>query len=593
LSFERYGLEFADGVNELSVELFCYLAGRTQEQGGVGRATHMMNAITILWPEQMADGRPGFVPSEWTYRRINSWCRHKEKTSTGCLKGWETWWGPSSAGKSTDAGVIALVDWLAAPDRTTTTVCSTTREMLRDRIWAEMIKYYLMLEGALPGHYVQSKMRITYGQDNSKNCIRGIAIKQGAIKDAVANVIGIHNERNRLIIDEMQGTPTAAVEAADNLSTGKEFTFLGMGNPVSRLDPLGQYSEPLGGWDTISSSFDEWQTKNGWCTYFDGLKSPAIANPKKYFFLLNKDDIDALATQVGRDSPRFWTQRRGFVPPEGLAETVMTEAYVQKFQICREPIWESDYVTVAGCDPSYSSGGDNCILYPADVGKLLRGPVGICFREPIPIQFEISSGEPMTYFLMEKISEHCKKLGIPPRMLAIDITSAQRMLADVLEKEWGPGIFRVEFGGSASDLPASSEDPRPGKDVYKNKVTELWYTMSIYARSNQVRGLSVKAAQQFCGRLLVTKDVRHICIETKKEYKKRTSSESPDEADAAVCVVALVREKLGYHPGGMLVQGSEAEARSDRELDVDSDDEVYLTSEFDDDVSAEWLQFGF
>ena len=50
----------------------------------------------------------------------------------------------------------------------------------------------------------------------------------------------MHNEYVYLIVDEMQATREAAVIAWDNLSSGLvEGGFLGLGNPMSKPDPLG------------------------------------------------------------------------------------------------------------------------------------------------------------------------------------------------------------------------------------------------------------------------------------------------------------------------------------------------------------------
>ena len=173
----KYGLKWPLSSNDLSVELGCYTNhGKPGRTSNIKKSDHMINAIKMIWPEIMPDGRRGYVFSDWSERRIREFC---EPTFRPGDENFITIWGPSATGKSTDYAMIFLVDWIAAPSCTTTTVCSTTSKMLEKRIWGEMIKFYLMAP-QLPGDYWRSKMAILYGNENSKNGIFGIAVKKGS-----------------------------------------------------------------------------------------------------------------------------------------------------------------------------------------------------------------------------------------------------------------------------------------------------------------------------------------------------------------------------------------------------------------------------
>jgi hypothetical protein len=95
------------------------------------------------------------------------------------------------------------------------------------------------------------------------------------------------------------------------------------------------------------------------------------------------------------------------------------------------------------------------------------------------------------------------------------------------------------------------EDARPCSEIYKNKVTELWYTMREFGRNDQIRGLRQKEQSQFCKRRLIPKvDSRSkLCVESKKDFKKRTAGDSPDDADASVCALDFLRHKAAVFPG--------------------------------------------
>jgi len=565
MSIEKYGLSWPDGTTDATIELRCYRLNHLPERGGLGPRGHLKEAICQLWPEQLSNNERGYLWHEWMDRRLDSWVRSS-------VDDWHTWWGPSSAGKSCDAGILALAHWLAAPDQTTVIVCSTTKDMLEKRIFGEIIRYHSLHKGKLPGEYMKSKHAIILGDENSKNGIFGIAIQKGTLSEALGNMIGIHNRYNVLIIDEMQSTREAAIDAADNLSTGEEFKLIGMGNPVSRLDPLGKYSEPLHGWESVSPNDEEWETKYGHCLYFDGLKSPAIKAPKKFYFLLNQKQIDALKKKRGQDSPAFWSQRRGFVPPEGLIESVLTESFIVRFHMQAPAKWKYGYRIVAGLDPAYSSGGDRAMFIPAMVGLMENGMTGVAFMNPVQINLALSSGEPMVYYLASKVIEHCDQTGVNPEDLAIDCTGTQGMLADVIEKEWKKDktvkVHRVQFVGNPSDFSVSESDPTPAKKQYKNRVTELWFNMSEFARYEQIRSLPEGAAKEFCQRM-IAQSAAPIMIEPKSIMKKRTG-ESPDEADGCVCVLDLARERLGIHPGSHALGINDPELEK-RFLDLDVD----------------------
>ena len=458
-----------------------------------------------------------------------------------------TMWGPSSAGKSTNIAAIVLVHWLSAPACTTCTVCSTTRPALVQRIFGEIVRLFSALKEPV-GQYKSSTTAIILGDDNTKNGIFGVAVLIGSIREAMGNIIGKHNRRNVLVVDEMQATREAAVEAVSNLQGGEDFHFIGLGNPESRLDPLGRYSEPVDGWNSINPTIKKWKTKFGTCIYFDGLESPAIKDPKLFPFLLKQSDIDQRIKWYGESDPRFWSQTRGFIPPEGLPRTMFSESFfVKNEMMTRGTIWKSGCQTVAFLDPAFSSGGDRCALRVARVGISDRDKYMIELDDPIIIPLEMTAEEPLNYVTAGKVKEVCESNGVTPVNFGIDITGTQSALADIIEEKWGRGIMRVQFGGKPTSLPVSMEDSVPASERYANRVTELWGTFYQFGRQGHIRGTDVDTIKEFCYRLMLDK-TNPICLEPKTVMKAR-SGKSPDLADCAVGITALVRERLGVVPG--------------------------------------------
>jgi len=582
-AIEMYGLEWEAGTSVATIELKCFRHFDKFKKAGaavLSKHEHMLNAIHLLWTKEGINPRCDFRISPWTEMRVYAFCESEYKIDD---ENFQTWWGPASAGKTTDSAIILLTYWLAAPDETAVTVCSTTKEMLTQRIWGEMVKYYTMYDGTLPGKYMSSKTQITLKDENTKNCIRGIAVADGSPQEAKNNIIGVHNVYNVLCIDEMQHPKMSpAVEAITNLSTGcREFKFLGMGNPDSWLNPLGIESEPTDGKKSITPDMDGWPTKRGKTKYYDGYKSPGITDPDKFPFLLQQKDIDKTIEDFGEDHPHFWSMRRGFIPPAGLINTVFTEEMLVSYGMQDPPEWLETPEHCAAVDPAYSSGGNNCILYPFMVGMAKPGIKVIAFAKPQKITIEASSKEPITMLLARKIVEWCNLNGIKPNRLALDTSVSQFMLADVIESslyKFGAGVLRVNFGGSASANPISDSDTKPGHEAYANRVTELWYSLAQLGRSGMIRGLKdYDTCRQLCMRRLSESRNKRIAIETKKDMKKRLNGNSPDEADAAAVAGCLAKEVLGVIPSRTTSQQvKKSLLKTQQKYDIDGRENNYL-----------------
>ena len=105
-------------------------------------------------------------------------------------------------------------------------------------------------------------------------------------------------------------------------------------------------------------------------------------------------------------------------------------------------------------------------------------------------------------------------------------------------------------------MPASGTDSRPSKEVYVNKVSEIWFVGREYMQSGQIKGISPPLARELCARSYVTKQKGKIQVETKAEMKKRTGK-SPDLGDSALICLFVARQRLGM--------SSSARAASDPE----------------------------
>lgn len=564
MPFTRYNLSWPDGTSDATVELGAYRAAFGGFPTGRGAWEHMYDAARLLFPPSV------YKPHYWIARRMQCWCR----------TGFQTWIGPASCAKSTDAAMCVLLHWLSSPFDTTCVVCSTTVDMLEKRIFGELLRFYQSIPDA-PGAYKKSETAIVLGDENSKNGIFGLAVLKGTEREALGNIIGLHNRHVVLIVDEMQATREAIVRASTNLGASGEFRFLGMGNPDSRLDPLGMYSEPKVGWQDPSihpDLTDGWDTKWGRCEFFDGYLSPAVVEPggeRTYPFLLSKRAIDEMGGQYGYDHPLFWSQRRGFFPPEGVGDGLFSLAFFSRFAATSEldGVWVRPPVAFAALDPAFSTGGDRCAYRSCLVGDVVV-PGGateprVLLGKPQVVKLEAGSGKPITNQIVGSGVKMLADEAVPPARFGLDTTGTQGPIADAFDREFKVGLCRrYSFGGKASDMPVSDANPKPASKELGNRVTELWHNVHTLCATGLVRGLDADTVDELCKRRFTS--LKPLTLETKKEMKKRLGK-SPDFADVTSILLTQVRES-GLLPlrSGLLARSPEAQMVEDavvKELD--------------------------
>jgi len=536
-----YGLRLKpnvlDAANaQLLIELECFKSGRTHEQGGLGKYAHFRNVCKFLWPN--LQWHPWM---EWSCRSL---CENETNAFAGC----------ATASKTYMAGVFAMAFWAADPKHTSVVLTTTTGKMVRRRIWP-IIQQLYDEQPQFPGNMVDSKTTLQAVKGDDKNGIFGIAVGDGPVEKAVANIKGVHNKRMLVVIDEATDTPEAIFRALPNLQKGcEDFRLLIIGNPTSHMDCHGRLCEPKDGWNSISVEDEEWDIRgvpewgidSGVCLHFDGEKSPNVKlGEDKWKFIYTNRDLAKVQAQPGaRETVPYWRETRGFWTPDGICRTIFSEALIQKYNGTGKLTFFSSAIPISALDPAF--GGDKCILRFALLGDLPDGRTAIQLTESINIQIKATSKDPIHYQIAYKVIEECKKRGIEPKNFAMDTTGEGGGTADIICKEWNDGkqnveIHRVEFGGAPSTMPVSRVDATPAKDRYDRKVTELYYSCRNFLMGGQLGGLNKDECIQFCSREYSDEN-KKIKLDTKKECRKKIGR-SPDDADSAVVLIDLARSK--------------------------------------------------
>lgn len=547
-----YEHEWPASATRTTIELVCYRENLKPEHGGLGAYEHIKNAV------QLNHGEDSFYWHRWTeliFRRL-------------CEQEWVTIWGPGSSGKSAIVGMWHLWDWMAAPHETTSNLASTTKIMLRKRIWGAIQRWYQTND--YPGELIPSQDMIVFRNEgetikDTKNGIFGVGILRDDGSAQLGNLIGMHNMRNRFVLDEMQATEDAGTSAVDNLSIGgSDFKFTGMGNPFDDGDPLVRMSEPSdpAGWASVNVESEEWKTHRGVCIHLDGLKSPALdpGGARKYPLMIGAQHIERLKNWYGENHPSYWTFIRGFKPQTGVQSTVFSRVDFTRYETDRKPTFASEPFWLAACDPAFSAGGDVCFLSLARCGMTVEGLMVLQWMQDIPIK--VTGHVEKVNFTEAQATEIvriCRQRGITANNYAEDVTGAQRSHADMVEQLFGNGrIHRVDFAGLPSQLPVSSQDPTPANLVYDRRVTELWFMAKEYVSYRQLVGFSEEAKRQFSSRRWRFSKGR-TAIEDKKDFRRHFGC-SPDNADSKVVLLDMLRVRFGILPGG-----SERERRKPRD----------------------------
>lgn len=550
-SLTAYGITFPDtppnrgmlGVELLRELWFFRNAWSLKDYTGPGSYQHARNAAEILWRQ------PGRELFQWhpdLETALEAYCEVGAKGETLVT-------GPASGGKTYGAAIYALLFWMSDPLNTGVLVCSTTLPGLKRRLWGDIRKLYMAVQGAMaPSNLVDSKTSIESDKGNSKRGIFGIAVAEGNEAKAMGKIIGFHPPNILVIVDELTDVSDAIVEALTNLFTGKRKAhFIGIGNATSIFDSHGKMCEPKDGWSSITVASDRWDTKRGGtCIHFDGMNSPNIVAGRIIFpFLLTPDDIKATIRDYGENSPQMWRMRRGFWCPEGVMQTVFTEQLIQRFMAMSKDPWEStDTKLWAALDPAFG-GGDKCILRFGTTGKNSSGVEVLELGESVTIKTDLSVKDdqgrpiPVHFQIAQQVKRECISRGVDARHFGMDSTGEGGGLASIIANEWDSGFHQCEFGGNASELPISDVNQKRCCDEYANRVTELWFAMRAVLMAGQLRGLDASTAVEFCARLFTDKS--KIKLERKDEMKLRMNGKSPDNADAVVVLMDTIKNRGG------------------------------------------------
>lgn len=370
-----------------------------------------------------------------------------------------------------------------------------------------------------------------------------------------------------LVIDEAPGVEEAVFRCIPNMLKGcEDFILVNCGNgPLTHLDAFSRVCTPERGWSSVSVDSDAWKTKPvseyqlppGHCLHFDGTKSPNVKAGKTLFpFLYTWENwLRVRNDPIIQRTPEFWSQDRGFWPPEGFVNTVLTEELIEQGNARAQLVFDSETTPIGAVDPAF--GGDDCILRFGFMGRLQNGKIGVQITERLVIPVLVDAldrdGKKLTadQQIADRVFDEARKRNVKPLYFGVEATGTGRSIGAFLTQQWGEIIW-VESGGKPSMLPASEEDERLAKDVYDRRITELWFSVQAFVRGKQLGGLIREDVEEFCSRTYDYVNKKYY-LEKKEDLKPRLGR-SPDSADSVAVLIEVARQR-----GGMKTIGPRGE----------------------------------
>lgn len=536
--------------------------------------------LRCYWPSEVDPKGEHWNP--WTERSLRAFC---DDSTASVHRGTRIkctyMTGAAACSKTWTSGWYAFAWWMVSPRNSTVIFTSTTRDMIKRRIWPS-VQYFHdtaldpedpSLAMSWPFDKTESRTTIEWadewmGSRSAKDAIMALAVAHGETQKAAHNLRGVHNERVLLVIDEANGTPEAIFETIPNLRKGcADFQVIIIGNPISRLDPHGQCCAPADGWSIVTETMvewltrgvDKWQIEPGLCLRFDGRDSPNVKlGEDKWPFIYTCSDWHR-ACQAGRQHTlAYWSQDRGLHPPDGFTNTIFTETALEKHDpVGGEPFtWHSTRRALAFLDPAF--GGDECKLYFGDLGDVAaasesdvqdryrivpRTRQAIQVIDTLTITFDYAAREERDYIIARRVIQECKARGVAPEDFGIDRTGTGRGVAAIICAEWSPLIHQIEFGSVATERAASTADLRPAKEIYSNRSTEMCYSAREFLVAGQLRGIPLAARVQLCLRTFELRGRKYL-VESKEKFKLRLGY-SPDDSDCLIGLCDVARNSTG------------------------------------------------
>lgn len=559
LIVQAYGLEWGQQLSAIGIEFRLIQAGGYLAVKGVqygqGLFHHYRALQGHLWPEDDHHRWSDLILKEYLANRIIAVMGSRDSSKTRTIS------------------KCALCDYYLYSEEILILMTSTNIRGLELRVWGDIKSLHERAKKRLtwlPGNVADSKHgiftdAIEDGEDvrdmrKGILCIPCIGPQGEYMGENLRNFCGIKQKRRRLIGDELQFIPSDYLTVLDSLDKG-DFRAAFLGNPIAdNGKALDKVAEPKDGWDSLGAitKTSTWKNKyNGTTINLVGIDSPNFDKEtlNKFDYLVDQGDVDRVSGRPGgRDSLEWWSQIMGVRKLGAVSNRVLTVAEITGYGGFEDCIWEgSTRQKVYSIDAGF--GGDPCVRTVLEFGQEVSGRQVIRFGDQKVIPILMSSEFSPEKQIARYAKAECDVLGIPASSVFFD-AGMYATLAVEMARELSPEVNAVNFGGTATARPVSSElmvfdqdtqmrRPKTWYEHVSKFVTELWFVVRLLAQCRQARNFPRPAAEEFGRRQWKYVYNDRYELETKADYKLRYQGDSPNHADSLVIAVEGAR-RLGF-----------------------------------------------
>lgn len=521
------------------------------------------------WPETIQFENDGIL-NHWLFRMAKGFCFSRRLLLMGC----------GSSGKTQASAAYAYTIWKARPFNTSVFLSTTSAEAGESRTWGA-VKDLHKADKFKIGKRIDSLHLITLDEEvrdeegvkerDFRDVIKCINIKPGQEgKNVVASIVGRKNANVVWICDEMPFMDVGVLTARVNLNTNPFSQFIGLGNAPEEGDPMYIDAAPFGdkypdGWKSLDKdTMDSWPTSSGLCLYFNGAKSPNFKEEGKIPFprLMNENfRKEILSDAGGEDAPMYYRQFYGFPPSVDVSDKILSVKLMSANGAFNRVLWENnDQKVYAGLDLGFKQGGDPCVLcfgrlgsgrYEDDIDGRYKKMLSF-EGDAFALTAKQSNSDAFEIQIAKQVIAECRKREC--RDIALDVSSDAGIILQHIEREareqsYKLNVLPVSFSGIASDHSVFPGERRKAREMFSNRVAELWGTTRLAVLNKSIGGLQTQGnvVKQLCARKMSTDERKRVSVEKKSDMKKRIRR-SPDHADAAVLLVYLVNRNglAGY-----------------------------------------------
>lgn len=439
--------------------------------------------------------------------------------------------------------------------------------------------------------------------DNDRGCIVSLPVKTNAKKEEVgANLQGRHPQ-DKLILNfdegqELDGKLLGSTVFA-NWLTNKNVEVNIWGNPtpvdywnVADYDILFKQGashlslDKLKDLEKEAHKTNTWETQDTYVLHLSMMDSPKDdPDEKKYFmdfgygegtkkqrlhFLAGKENVELIGRTISATSETWFSQVLGFpyINTSGEKEDTVLNSHMvsQTRSYPLKWMWNpyggvenssSKLEWYMGVDPAVTGRGDNASIVCGRVGMMVDGRMGIDLMNGRACRrVKYRQDEDFTDTIINTMESLSKEFGIPLNNIAIETIGSGEVFKYAMNKHIEEGKWQGDVArGLSYNIVDPSEAPSNlwmfrslGKmvrayDMCSNKSTELWVAVRCAVLSRQIFNIPDFILKQFYTRLLL-KNSRgdKYQVEPKTKMKKR-GIHSPDDADALVNMVDLIRKR--------------------------------------------------